>query len=127
MYTKLKGAKYFTTLDLRSRYYHITLASEARAKMAFVTPFGKYEFNKVPFGLAQVPVYFQELICKVIGNVPYAMGYLDDIINFSKTEEEHLQHIADTFEKIAQSRTKAKTVEMFIFSKGITILRTSGI
>ena len=41
MYAKLKGAKYFMTLDLRSRYYHIILAPEARTKMAFVIPFGK--------------------------------------------------------------------------------------
>ena len=91
VYAKVKGAKYFTTLDLQNGYYHITLAPEARAKMAFMTPFGKYEFNKVPFGLAQALAYFQELIHKVIGNVPYTMGYLDDIIIFSKSEE-HLQH-----------------------------------
>ena len=86
MYAKIKGAKYFMTLGLQIGYYHITLAPEAR----FVTPFGKYEFNKVPFGLTQAPAYFQELICKVIGNVPFAMGYLDDIKIFSKTEEEYL-------------------------------------
>ena len=89
MYAKLKGAKYFTTPDLQSGDCHITLVPEARAKTAFVTLFGKYEFNKVPFGLAQAPAYFQELVCKVIGNVPYAMGYLDDSIIFSKSEEEH--------------------------------------
>ena len=99
MYTKLKGVKF---LDLCSGCYHITLAPEARAKMAFITPFGKYKFNKVPFGLAQAPAYFQELIRKVIGNVPYAMGYLDDIIIFSNLEEEHLQHISDIFENCAK-------------------------
>lgn len=62
MYTKLNGAKFFTTLDLCSGYYHITLAPEARAKTAFITPFGKYKFNKVPFRLAQAPAYFQKLI-----------------------------------------------------------------
>ena len=49
MYTKLKGAKFFTTLDLHSGYYHITLVPRARAKTASVTPFRKYEFNKVLF------------------------------------------------------------------------------
>ena len=97
MYAKLKGAKFFTKLDLHSGYYHITLTPEARAKTAFVTPFGKYEFNKVPFRLAQAPAYFQELIQKVMGNVPYTMGYLDDIIIFSNPEEEYLQHINDIF------------------------------
>ena len=62
MYAVLCGAKIFTTLDLRSSYYHISLYKESKAKTAFVTPFGKYEFNAVPFGLAQAPAYFQQLI-----------------------------------------------------------------
>ena len=62
MYAKLKGAKYFTIFNLCSDYYHITLAPEARAKTSFITPFRKYKFNKVPFGLAQAPAYFQKVI-----------------------------------------------------------------
>ena len=50
MYTKLKGAKFFSTIYLRSGYYHIALGKDSRAKTAFVTPFGKYEFLQVPFG-----------------------------------------------------------------------------
>ena len=53
MYAKLKGAKVFSTKDLRSGYHHIALGKDSRAKTAFVTPFGKYEFLMVPFGLAQ--------------------------------------------------------------------------
>ena len=59
MYVKLKGAKVFSTIDLRSGYHHITLGKSSRAKTAFVMPFGKYEFLMVPFGLAQAPAYFQ--------------------------------------------------------------------
>ena len=58
MYVKLKGAKVFSTIDLRSGYHHIALGKSSRAKTAFVTPFGKYEFLMVPFGLAQAPAYF---------------------------------------------------------------------
>ena len=58
LYAQLRGAKVFTTLDLRSGYYHIELGKDSWAKMAFVIPFGKYEFNMVPFGLAQAPAYF---------------------------------------------------------------------
>ena len=53
MYGTLRGAKVFTTLDLRSGYYHISLSENSKAKTAFVTPFGKYQFEAVPFGLAQ--------------------------------------------------------------------------
>ena len=58
MNAKLKGAKVFSTTDLRSGYYHIALGRDSRARTAFVMPFGKYELLKVPFGSAQVPVYF---------------------------------------------------------------------
>ena len=86
MYAALHGAKIFTTLDLRSSYYHINLDKESKAKTAFVTPFGKYEFNSVPFGLAQVPAYFQQLISMVLQDCrDFAMAYLDDIIIFSRT------------------------------------------
>ena len=85
MYANLHGAKIFTTLDLHSGYYHISLNKDSKAKTAFVTPLGKYEFNAVPFGLAQAPAYFQQLISMVLqdcGN--FAMAYLDNIIIFSK-------------------------------------------
>ena len=73
----------------RSGYYHIALGKDLRAKTAFVMPFGKYEFLQVPFGLAQAPAFFQHLMNKVLDNCPFAMTYLDDIIIFSDTEEEH--------------------------------------
>ena len=66
LYAKLGGAKILSALDLTSGYYHIELGSTSRVKMAFVTPFGKWEFNMVPFGLAQAPTYFQALISEVL-------------------------------------------------------------
>ena len=80
MYAKLKGAKFFSTIDLRSGYYHIALGKDLRVKMAFVTPFGKYKFSQVPFGLAQVPAFFQHLMNKVLDNCSFAIMYLDDTI-----------------------------------------------
>ena len=101
MYAALCGAKIFTTLDLRSGYYRISLDEESRAKTAFVTPFGKYEFNSVPFGLTQAPAYFQQLISMVLQDCrDFAMVYLDDIIIFSRTLEEHLKHIEIIFQKL---------------------------
>ena len=97
VYAKLKGAKVFSTIDLRSGYHHIALGKDSRAKTAFVTPFGKYEFLMVPFGLAQAPAFFQLLMNKVLEGLPYAMTYLDDIIIFSKNEEEKLGHLEEVF------------------------------
>ena len=101
LYAKLQGYNIFSTLDLRSGYYHIGLSEEAKPKTAFVVAgMGKYQFNRVPFGLAQVPAYFQRLINEVLTGLDFAMGYLDDIIIFSKTEEEHLRHLEIIFERL---------------------------
>ena len=97
MYVKLKGAKVFSTIDLRSGYHHIALGKSSRAKIAFVMPFGKYEFLMVPFGLAQAPAYFQLLMNKVLKGLKFAMMYLDDIIIFSQDELQHLEHLEIVF------------------------------
>ena len=87
MYANLCGAKIFTTLDLGSGYYHFALDKEFKTKTAFITPFGKYEFNAVPFWLAQAPAYFQQLISIVLQDCSdFAMAYLDGIIIFSQNE-----------------------------------------
>ena len=108
MYAKLKGTNVFSTIDLRSEYYHITLGKDSRAKTAFVTPFGKYEFLAVPFGLAQAPAYFQLLMNQVLEGLPFAMTYLDDIIILSNNEEEHLLHLEEVFCQLRKAGLKMK-------------------
>ena len=122
MYAKLKGAKFFSMIDLQSGYYHIALGKDSRAKMAFVTPFGKYEFLQVPFGLAQAPTYFQHLMNQVLDNCSFAMTYLDDIIIFSETKEEHLSHIEEIFRKLEAADLKMKRSKCDFFKKHIHYL-----
>ena len=66
MFAKLGGATIFSTIDLRSAYYHIRLTRESQAKLAFVVPMGKWQFKRTPFGLSQAPAYFQLLIDQVL-------------------------------------------------------------
>ena len=108
MYAKLKGMKVFSKIDLRSRYYHITLGKDSRAKTAFVMPFGKYEFLMVPFGLAQAPAYFQLLMNQVLEGLSFTMTYLDDIIIFSNSGEEHLIHLEEVFHQLRKAGLKMK-------------------
>ena len=123
MYGRLQGAKVFTTLDLRSGYYHISLSANSKAKTAFVTLFGKYQFEAVPFGLAQAPAYFQQLISMVLqGCSDFAMAYLDDIIIFSKNEEEHLKHIEIIFQKLKEAGLKLKESKCDFFKREIHYL-----
>ena len=97
--SKLNGVKYFSTLDLRAGYHHIPWDETLIPKTAFNSPFGKYEYVKVPFGLAIAPAYFQELMTRILEDFDFTIAYLDDIIIFSKAAEEHLLHIKKVFEK----------------------------
>ena len=109
LYVKLGRAKIFSALDLASGYYHIELGLTSQVKTAFVTPFGKWEFNMVPFGLAQAPAYFQALISEVLKVLShFAIVYLDDIIIFSQTEEEHLKHLEIIFRRLKEAGLKLK-------------------
>ena len=123
LYAKLKGYKIFSTLDLRSGYYHIGLSHSAKPKTAFViSSMGKYEFNRVPFGLAQAPAHFQKLINEVLTDCNFAMGYLDDIIIFSKMEEEHLEHLETIFNRLHEAGLKLKFQKCSFFKKHIQYL-----
>ena len=122
MYAKLKGAKVFSTIDLRSGYHHIALGKSSRAKTAFVTSFGKYEFLIVPFGLAQAPAYFQLLMNKVLHGLDFAMTYLDDIIIFSKNELQHLEHLETVFSHLKEAGLKMKWSKCDFFKKEIHYL-----
>ena len=123
MFSKLGGARIFSTIDLRSGYYHIGLTRESRAKSAFVVPMGKWQFKCTPFRLSQAPAYFQLLIDKVLmGCSSFAMGYLDDIIIFSKTEEEHLQHLEEIFVRLRKFGLKMKREKCSFFKKHIQYL-----
>ena len=122
MYAKLKGAKVFSTIDLRSGYHHIALGKSSRAKTAFVMPFGKYEFLMVPFGLAQAPAYFQLLMNKVLKGLKFAMMYLDDIIIFSQDKLQHLEHLEIVFSHLQEAGLKMKCSKCDFFKSEIHYL-----
>ena len=123
LYAKLKGYKVFSSLDLRSGYYHIGLKDLAKPKSAFVlSSLGKYQFNRVPFGLAQTPAYFQKLINDVLKGCNFAMGYLDDIIIYSRSEKEHLEHLEEIFTRLKATGLKLKLEKCCFFKKHIQYL-----
>ena len=123
LYTKLKGYKVFSSLDLRSGYYHIGLSDSAKPKSAFVlSSLAKYQFNRVPFRLAQAPAYFQKLINNILKGCNFAMGYLDDIIIYSITEKEHLEHLEEIFNRLRAAGLKLKLEKCSFFKKHIQYL-----
>ena len=123
MFAKLNGSRIFSTIDLRSGYYHIGLTEGSRPKSAFVVPMGKFKILRTPFGLSQAPAYIQLLIDNVLqGCSKFAMRYLDDIIIFSRTEEEHLEHLEKIFQKLREYGLKMKREKCDFFKKHLQYL-----
>ena len=123
LYANLKGYKVFSSLDLRSGYYHIGLTDSAKPKSAFVlSSLGKYQFNRVLFGLTQAPAYFQKLINDVLKGCNFTMGYLDDIIIYSRLEKEHLEHLEEIFIRLKAAGLKLKIEKYCFFKKHIQYL-----
>ena len=91
-------AKYLSTLDLARGYWQVPVAKEDQHKTAFVTPFGLYQFTVMPFGLSGAPATFQRLMDHMTDGIHhFAHAYLDDLIIFSSTWEEHLEHLSVIF------------------------------
>ena len=126
IYAQLQGSKVFSALDMRSGYFHIELSEEAKPKTAFVPggPHGcKYQFNRCPFGLSQAPAYFQRLVQEVLRGLPFAFGYLDDILIFSSGIEAHLEHLRKVFLRLREAKLKLKASKCSFFKKAYSIFR----
>ena len=90
---QLGGAKYISTLDLTRGYWQVPVAQDAQHKTAFATPFGLYQFRRMPFGLQGAPATFQRMMDKLLdGWGHFANAYLDDLVVFSSPWPEHMQH-----------------------------------
>eukprot|EP00833_Pecoramyces_ruminatium_P012026 jgi/Orpsp1_1/1186058/evm.model.c7180000096669.1 len=107
---RIRGAKYFTKLDLRSAYNLIRIREGDEYKTAFRTKFGHFEYLVMPFGLTNAPATFQAFINSVLR--PYldnfVILYLDDILVFSKDLEEHHKHVRMVLEKLIENNLYAK-------------------
>ena len=91
-------------------------------KTAFISPFGKYEYIKVPFRLTQAPAYFQELMTRILKDFNFTISYLDDIIIFSRTVEEQLDHIKQVFEKLRSTHLSMKLSKYHFLTEEIQYL-----
>ena len=122
IYAHLKDSKIYSTFDMRSGYYHMVLSEESRPKSAFVSAYGKWEFKRCPFGLAQAPTYFQRLVNEVLSSLTFAFGYLDDILIFSPDMETHLKHLRILFERLRSADLKLKEIKCNFLKKHIQYL-----
>lgn len=102
---KLKGKKYFTVLDLKEGFYHVPLEEECMLYTTFITPFGKFCFKRLPFGLNVSPEVFQRVNEKVFGNLGIGI-YFDDFIIAGETTEIHDQILMNVVDRARQFNVK---------------------
>ena len=106
---QLGEAKFISKLDLTKGYWQIPLSTETKEKSAFITPYGLYQFNVMPFGMKSAPATFQRMINKVLSGLDtFAGAYLDDILIYSKTFEDHLVHLEKVFDCLQEAKLVAK-------------------
>lgn len=97
------GAKIFSKLDLLKSYFQVPLAPEDIPKTTIVLPFGSYIFAFSTFGLRNAGTTFQKLMDSILGDLDFCVCYVDDILIFFRSREEHLQHIQKVLQRLQEN------------------------
>lgn len=115
---RINGAKYFSVLDMKSGYHQVEIEESHKERTAFTLgSLGFYEFNRLPFGLSNSPATYQRLMEACLGdlNMKICFVYLDDLIIFSNTYEEHLERLDTIFSRLRQCNLKLATKKCAFF------------
>ncbi|GFW01290.1 hypothetical protein TNCV_5029451 [Trichonephila clavipes] len=120
----LKGAMFFSSMDLRSGYWQIEIDEADREKTAFITPEGLYEFKVMPFGLCNAPATFERMMDNLLRHFKWTMClcYLDDIIVFSETFEDHLIRLRLVLKCLQEAGLKLNSKKCLFAAQEVKIL-----
>ncbi|CAI5662959.1 unnamed protein product [Oreochromis niloticus] len=123
-FTALSGAKWFSVMDLKSGYYQVEVAEEDKPKTAFVCPLGFYEFNRMPQGVTNAPSTFQRLMEKCVGDLHLTevLVFLDDLIVFSDTLEEHESRLMKVLTRLRDYGLKLSPEKCHFFKTSVKYL-----
>jgi hypothetical protein len=110
LFDQMKGTSVFSKIDLRSAYHQLRIQQSDIPKTAFHTRYGLYEYTVMSFRLTNAPAYFMYLLNKVFMEYldKFVVVFIDDILIFSKTEEEHEKHLRLVLEKLRSNQLYAK-------------------
>jgi hypothetical protein len=124
MLDAMAHCKFFSTLDLTSGFWQVRMNAQDQEKTAFSTKFGTYEFTVMPFGLMNAPATFQRLMDSVFYDVTwkFVLVYMDDIIIYSKTLEEHRNHLEQVLQLLIKAGLKLNPDKCDFFRKQILFL-----
>ncbi|XP_059639768.1 uncharacterized protein LOC132282163, partial [Cornus florida] len=110
LFDQLKGATYFSKIDLRSGYHQLRVREQDVPKTAFLTRYGSYEFRIMPFGLTNAPAVFMDLMNRVFREYldQFVIVFIDDILVYSKSEKDHARHLRTVLQTLREHQLFAK-------------------
>ena len=122
---RLKGSCVFSSLDLKSGYWQVEIEEDSKQYTAFTCePSGFFECNRMPFGATNAPATFQRLMESCLGdlNLNWCIIYLDDVVIYAPSVEEHLKRLGAVFQKLKEAGLKLKPSKYQLFKKSISYL-----
>lgn len=124
LFDRVHGANFFTLIDLRTGFHQIKIHPDDREKTAFRTRFGSFEYTVLPMGLCNAPGTFMELMNETFRDVldRFVLAFLDDILVFSKTREEHVKHVREVLTRLRKQKLYAKLAKCEFFQEEVNFL-----
>ncbi len=121
---RLQGASFFTKLDLRNAYHLVRIREGDEWKTAFNTPRGHFEYHVLPFGLSNAPAVFQALVNDVLRDMldQFIYVYLDDILIFSHSLQEHVQHVRRVLQRLLENGLYVKAEKCVFHAQSVPFL-----
>ena len=122
MLNKLNGASVFTTLDLRQSYNQFPVDPSDQHKLCFMWKGSQYRFIGCPFGLKPLTSKFQRVMANVLSELPYALCYVDDIVVFSSSLEEHSVHVRTVIDRLSRVNLRLNADKCNFARTAVTVL-----
>ena len=121
LFDQLRGVNILSKIDLRSGYHHVRIKEENIRKTTFRTRYGHYEFTVIPFGLTNAPATFMCLMNEVFKKYldKFVIVFLDDILIYSKLEEEHEEHLRIALQVLRENHLYAKLRKCSFYQRQI--------
>eukprot|EP00961_Rhodomonas_salina_P292597 3933070-Rhodomonas_salina.1 len=123
LFDELRGAKYFTKIDLLWGFWHIPIHPDDKHKSAFTTKWGLFQWCVLPFGLVNAPSAFSRMVSQILRPCHgFAVSFVDDILVYSATLEEHVTHVSKVLSLLAEHGLRTKPSKCQFFARETTFL-----
>ncbi|PIK56379.1 hypothetical protein BSL78_06753 [Apostichopus japonicus] len=119
---KIGNAKFVSKFDLLKGYWQVPLTEHAKEITAFCTPFGLYQYKVMPFGLKNAPATFQRMVNQIVMEIDGCEAYVDDLIVYSQTWEQHMSQLRQLFQKLSEAKLTVNLTKSEFCHASVTYL-----